>query len=256
MRDLIYAVCSVVVATAVLSGCGDEGTSAPPPPCRHCVVSFSADRDNTIYDDTTRPGELSAGNFGHLFSGWTLENGVRNLHPSLERRALIRFDVAGFVPAGSTVDSVVLYLTVTKTHRPPVWNWFKLHRLSASWGEGASVPSNEGGGGAQAFAPDATWLHRFYPDTLWTTPGGDFVAAPSGSTRVIEEDTRYRWGSTTQMTSDVQSWLDDPDENFGWIIVGEIPATPEFFPTTKRFASRENAVAATRPTLQVYYTRP
>jgi hypothetical protein len=220
------------------------------------VASFAPEHDNTIYDHETDPGEWSAGNFGHFFSGWTLENSGRGGHASLERRALIKFDVAGFVESGSTVDSVVLHLSVTKSHNNAGALWFKLHRVTADWGEGASSPSNQGGAGTRALPPDATWLHRFYPDTLWTDAGGDFATAPSGSSLVDVVGWRYRLGTTVRMTADVQLWLDDPDTNFGWVIVGEVPVAPLVAPTTKRFASRENLEAATRPTLQVYYTKP
>jgi len=254
MRSMVSIIVACTAAAA-LAGCEDSGTSTPPP-CRHCVASLAAQQDNTIYDRETEAGEWSAGNFGHLFSGWTLENSDRGGHASLERRALIKFDVAGFVASGATVDSAVLHLTVTRSHHSAGPRWFKLHRVTAGWGEGASSPSNQGGGGAQALPPDATWFHRYYPDTLWTNPGGDFVAAPSGSSLVDVPGWRYRWGTTDGMTADVQLWLDNPDTNFGWIIVGEVPVVPLIVPTTKRFASRENLDAAARPTLQVYYTKP
>jgi hypothetical protein len=256
MKRLVFIAAVMAASAAALDGCDDGGTSDPPPPCRQCVASFAAEQDNTIYDRETDAGEWSAGNFGHLFSGWTLENSGRGGHASLERRALIEFDAAGFIASGSTVDSAILHLTVTRSHPGAGARWFKLHRVTSSWGEGASSPSNQGGEGSRALPPDATWLHRFYPDTLWTAAGGDFVSAPSGSSRVDVVGWRYRWGPTDQMTADVQSWLDEPDSNFGWIIIGEVPVAPLIAPTTKRFASRENLEAATRPTLQVYYTRP
>jgi hypothetical protein len=220
------------------------------------VVSLSAENDNTIYQDDVRPGETSAGNFGHLFSGWTLENSDRGGHDSWERRALIRFDVADFVQSGSIVDSVVLYLSVTRSHPNAGPRWFKLHRLTAGWGEGASSPAGQGGDGTQAAPPDATWLHRYYPDSLWTNEGGDFLEAASGSARADLPGRRYRWGNTPEMTADVQGWVVDPESNFGWIVVGEKPLDPAVSPSTKRFASRENLETQMRPTLRVYFTRP
>jgi hypothetical protein len=247
----------VAMIAAGVQGCDDGGSPATPAaPCSHCVASLGPDRDNTIYDDPVVAGERSAGDFGHIFAGWTLENSPLNGHPSLERRGLIRFDVDGFVEAGSTIDSVALYLTVTKSNPGAGSRWFKLHRVTAGWGEGASTPSNQGGAGTQATAGDATWLHRFYPDSLWSTAGGDFVAAASGSSQADVPTLRYRWGSTGDMTADVQLWLDEPDSNFGWILIGEMPLAPDVAPSAKRFASRENQDASTRPTLQVYFTRP
>jgi homospermidine synthase len=47
----------------------------------------------------------------------------------------------------------------------------------------------------------------------------------------------------------VQSWLDSPQANFGWILIGnESVAT-----TAKRFDTRENIDTSFRPTLSVQY---
>ncbi|MHC4093483.1 MAG: hypothetical protein ACYSVY_24955, partial [Planctomycetota bacterium] len=54
-----------------------------------------------------------------------------------------------------------------------------LHRVLADWGEGES--SGSGGTGAPTEPGDATWIHRFYPDVFWASPGGDFEAAVSSS---------------------------------------------------------------------------
>ena len=52
------------------------------------------------------------------------------------------------------------------------------------------------------------------------------------------------------MVADVQSWLDNPSTNFGWLLVGN-EALSE---TSKRFDSRENAIADNRPLLTVNFT--
>jgi len=176
-----------------------------------------------------------------------------HLHPPLVRRALIRFDlVAEGIPSGSTIDSVFLTLTVTRTNvltgRVP----FSIHRITADWGEGFSKPLDQGGGGTAASEGDATWIHSFYPDQLWMEPGGDFVASASASTTASFVDERATWRSTDEMTADVQGWLDDPLANFGWIILGDEGAAA----TTKQFGSRESLAFRSRPTLKIYYTIP
>ena len=30
----------------------------------------------------------------------------------------------------------------------------------------------------------------------------------------------YTWGSTAQMVADAQSWLDESDADYGWILIG------------------------------------
>jgi hypothetical protein len=49
----------------------------------------------------------------------------------------------------------------------------------------------------------------------------------------------------------VQSWLDEASTNFGWAVVGE-----ETNQTSKRFDSRENPDATTRPVLTITYDEP
>lgn len=48
---------------------------------------------------------------------------------SLDRRALIGFDVSGLVEAGSTIDSVFLHMTVTRAAPATGPRRFDLHRV-------------------------------------------------------------------------------------------------------------------------------
>ena len=57
------------------------------------------------------------------------------------------------------------------------------------------------------------------------------------------------WDSTDEMIADVQGWLDDPETNFGWIVLGNEADSP----TAKRFHSRENPEEEYRPTLVIEY---
>ncbi|UCE87149.1 MAG: multicopper oxidase domain-containing protein, partial [Deltaproteobacteria bacterium] len=203
------------------------------------VVTLEASKDNTLYEDAS--GSLSNGAGARLFSGATGNVGVR--------RALIAFDVADSVPAGSTINSVTLTLYMSRSQRAGT-ETFSLHRVLADWGEGTSVaPGQEGGGGA-ASAGDATWIHTFYPSAFWATPGGDFAPTASASISIPARRDPYTWGSTAGMVADVQAWIDDPSSDFGWILIGN-EAVNE---TAKRFDSRENGTLENRPVLVVDFT--
>ena len=52
------------------------------------------------------------------------------------------------------------------------------------------------------------------------------------------------------MVADVQDWLDNPANNFGWIVIGDESSSR----TAKRFDSRENPTEGNRPQLTVNYT--
>lgn len=198
-------------------------------------VTIAPSLDNTLFQDAT--GSLSNGAGPAVFAG--------NNGQSLARRALLRFDVAGNVPAGALIGDVSLTMNVSNA-TDAIPRTFALHRVLGAWGEGTS--STSGGGGAPATAGDATWLDRFWPGSPWESAGGDFEPAASG-TRMVADVGSYTW-TDPAMVSDVQAWLDDTTHNFGWVLLGE-----EHLPNTaRRFDSRENIVPAARPALTIQYT--
>lgn len=236
MRRLALAVAGLLTAAA----CSDPADPPLNPPVEDADVILEPSKDNSIYEDPA--GTLSNGAGVFLFAGVTRD--------TVARRALVQFDVAGGgIPTGSTVDSVQLVLRMDRTIVGDVE--VAIHRMTGDWGEGASDAQFAEGTGAPAETGDATWLHSFYDTSLWTAPGGDFVASPSATRPVGQEITTYAWGSTPRMVADVQGWLDAPTSNFGWIII----ADESTHTTAKRFGAREEA-PANRPKLRIFYTAP
>lgn len=199
-------------------------------------ANLNAKKDNTLIDDAA--GAVSNGAGEYLFVGETKSGKLR--------RGVLAFDIAAALPAAAVIDSVKLKLSMSKTITGP--QPVQLFRMLADWGEGTSNAGAEEGAGAPATANDATWIHKFFNTRLWTKAGGDFAATASASQTVGAADF-YTWGSTPQMVADVQLWLNTPASNFGWLLLGN----ENTFPTTKRFDSRENATAANRPVLTVFY---
>jgi hypothetical protein len=196
-------------------------------------------RDTTLIESAA--GGLGNGAGPALFVGRTSQQvGGR-------RRALLHFDVAGAIPAGMLVTWAELSLVLTPSNPGPAL--LRLRRVLADWGEGASATG--GGGGAPAAPGDATWIHTFWPDAFWSLPGGDF-AASSSAEAVVTGPGPYLWGPTPALVADVQAWLDDPDGNFGWILIGD----EESPSTAKRFHSREAGDPAVHPVLVVEYAPP
>jgi hypothetical protein len=201
------------------------------------TVALKADRDNTLYEEAS--GALSNGSGDYLFAGSTLNGDLR--------RTLIRFNLSG-IPAGSIITNVMLRLFMDRSIVDD--QEMSLHGVLADWGEGASDAGAPGGAGAASAAGDATWIHRFYDDTPWGAAGGDYQAAASAS-QLVGGVGSYAW-SSADMVRDAQSWLDTPDGNFGWILVGNEGVSP----TAKRFLSREHPTIATQPLLTVGYSIP
>jgi spore coat protein A len=210
-----------------------------------CLVFVDAFADTVMLPalkvPDANPEYAGNGSGDYTFAGQT--------NNELNRRAVIAFDIAGAIPAGSTIDSVQLTLRVSRVADSGIPSDTDLHRVLADWGEGASDAGGEEGEGQFPPAPnDTTWRHRFYDHTLWTALGGDFDAGSSASV-VIGGTGFYTWGSTPDMVADVQMWLDTPAGNFGWIVIGNETETK----TAKRFNSREQ-MNSTSPELVVNFT--
>ena len=163
------------------------------------------------------------------------------------RRALLAFDLAAAIPPGSIIDSASLRLYCSKRPQDDSGDHeFGLHRLLRDWGEGASDAGDFGGRGAAAMEGDATWNHAFFPGDPWTTPGGDHVPEPSAIEVVSSVGVYTWWGD--QLLADVQQWVDEPESNFGWILIG-----PEDSVSARRFESREYPDDRFRPLLLINY---
>jgi hypothetical protein len=201
------------------------------------TITLGASKDNTLYQSTE--GNISNGAGSYFIAGET--NG------SAVRRGVIAFDIADNIPAGSTINSATLSLHMSQTNSGA--QTVALKRLSADWGEGTSNADSNPGQGTTATTNDATWVYRFYSTSSWTNTGGDFVSTVSASTSVGSVNT-YTWGSTSQMVTDVQGWLDSPSNNFGWIVLGNETSTG----SAKRFDSSKNSTTANRPALTIDYT--
>lgn len=202
-------------------------------------VVLDAEKDATIYEEGN--GTNANGSGSYLFTGRTeSQNG------SAERRALIAFPITEAVPEGSTIASVSLELTMSRTQSGA--QSIRLHRVLEDWSEGPSDPPGQEGGGTAAVAGDVTWIHRDFSETLWTTSGGSFAQSASATVQVAGEGS-YSFSSTPELVADVQGWLDDPSSNFGWALVVESPPTG----SAKRFNSREHVPASSRPKLTISY---
>ena len=190
------------------------------------IINITPSKDNTLYQYDPADGDTSNALGLHIFAGETAMGELR--------RGVFAFDIAGHIPAGSTILAVTLSLNMSRTALDDP-RTIELHKLLADWGEGTSIAPGEEGDGAPATPNDATWRHRFFDTIFWTNQGGDFSATVSAS-QSVGAIGQYTW-SSAQMIADVQSWLDDPGSNFGWLVLGD----ESTFLTSKRFDTRESA---------------
>ena len=207
-------------------------------PLAAAEVSLRPSKDNTLYE--SGDGSLSNGAGFYLFAGKSGKGEVR--------RSLIFFDVAAAVPAGASVTSVQLSLNMSRASDAERSQTVGVYRVLTDWGEGGSDAEKNEGGGAPAQSGDATWIHTFFDSGIWENPGGDFEGVPS-ATAAVDDVGRYIW-QAGQLTADVQSWLREPESNFGWIVLG---GEEEEASTAKRFDSRQIGDSDNQPALVISY---
>lgn len=196
------------------------------------IIVLNPSQDNSMFGESNNSNAL-----GSLYIGRTAQGGVR--------RALMQFDIAGNIPAGSIINSVKLELNQTKLVDSLARN-FELHTLTNAWGEGTSFATpGAGGQGAAPTTGDATWNSAIFGSTLWTTVGGDFVSTPSGTTSIGTGGGFFAFNSQSGMVTDVQSWLSTPGSNFGWLV----KMTDESTSGTAREFSSKNIAPAPRLTI-------
>jgi spore coat protein A len=211
------------------------------------TVTIDPSEDNTIYEGTD-PGsgevfeDNSCGAGAEVFAGVTVDG--------FARRALLRFDIAGAVPAGSTIDRVILTMVGNRSadNQDAVMT---LRPVFLGWGEGTvDCGAIRGGGqGAPANAGDATWQDAEFGSVPWTNPGGDFSAISASAVVSSANGAQAIWDSAADpaMLADAQSWLASPTANFGWILVGDEGRTA----TARRLWSREGNLP---PSLTIEFT--
>jgi hypothetical protein len=210
---------------------------------------FQAIKDNTMFEDNHNN---ASGSSSVVFTGLI----VRGSSP---RRTLWQFDLST-IPPGSQVLSASLRFVINQAAiASSTTDILRLHKLSASWGEGTS-DGGIGGKGTQATPDDATWAYRFYGNAItgagripWLNSGGDFNSNASATLNAGVAGT-YTFASTPELRSDIAAWINNPLTNFGFILIG--PEGLGDSQKVKRIDSRESPSAADRPTLTVEFVPP
>lgn len=168
-------------------------------------------------------------------------------------RILLRFDLAGSLPASATLESARLEVTVTRVPAGGGANsTFALHRLLSPWIEGAQKGGLPGGNTAAPNEP--TWRDQASPNQPWAAPGGapglDFEAAPSATERVAGTGL-YAFDLGQDELRRMEQWIRDPDSNLGWILLSQ---SEDVDRSARRFGAREHSLPDSRPRLVLEVT--
>jgi len=181
------------------------------------------------------------------------DGSMHSLGPPPRSRALFKFDLTQ-IPADATISAASLTIQVVKKPTLGVGSSFDLHAVLQDWGEGVGSAVSFSQTGDPANPGEATWNNRLHPSTAWSAPGGaadvDYVGAASATT-FMNDVGPYTFGSSAGMISDVQSWVNTPSANFGWMLISQSEGTAY---TARRIASREDTINP--PFLTITYTAP
>ena len=212
------------------------------------TISLNPSKDNTLIQASSPSAQLSNG-IGDIYVGRTNQDGQGTATISI-RRGLLDFDIADSIPAGAIITGGTLSMRDVQGLNGN--QTLSLHDVLQAWGEGTSY--SNGGTGAAATNGDATWLYTFYnaanpaSSPTWTNPGGDFSSTVSASavdvaTGAAGQMVDWSTDGNPQMLEDLQSWLNDPAGNFGWLVQGNESVGQ----TAKRLDSREDTVSPNLP---------
>ena len=202
-------------------------------PTRAATLVLLASEDTSISENTPTialGGDLDV----PIGTTNTLTNGQ-------DARGLFKFDLAGQIPGGATIDSVTLTLSVVRQSTSPASSTYGFHRMQQSWN------------------PSATTWNTRVAGTPWTTPGAQdaipsaYAAASSGTTPVIASVGTFTTTSTAALVADVQGWVDAPSSNLGWMLISD---SEGILGSARRFAMSEYGTPSSRPQLTVNYTVP
>ncbi len=162
-----------------------------------------------------------------------------------EARGLLAFDLSA-LPAGATIVSAVLTLYCEYENAADD-RVVGVHRALTQWFEGAQNGAAPGAG-----EDGSNWNLRNANGSLaWA--GGAGGAAGSDWT-ALATDTELITGVgafTWDVADDVQAWLDEEADNYGWWLINVDGSTAN---SRKRFTSSDSGNAANRPKLAITYT--
>jgi DMSO/TMAO reductase YedYZ molybdopterin-dependent catalytic subunit len=251
---------ALLVRRRAIIGAGFILITAGPSAWADVIVNIPALQDATLFSDSAANNSSSGPG---MFVG---SDGQGR-----PKRGLIEFDIPAYVPSDATITSAVLTLYLGQVagsgggsgDQTP--RTIRLFDVTTAWAGSTNgttgFPGPGFGGTGQGFPAnigDGTWNFAKYNTVPWNTPGGGGVSTESADTVVGQSvNTGYSWGSTAQMISDVQGWLDGIFPNYGWLLENDSEALQTTF---RAFYTREGAVeqglAQFAPDLVVSYVVP
>ena len=221
-----------LIATTIVTGISTTTAQS--------TASIVTNKDTTLYESGS--GSLANGGGRGMFCGRVGAGGGFGI-----RRAMVQWNIAASIPAGSKILSASFDMWVEQSPAfLPIVT--EAHRITTNWSEGNNVAPGNGGAGGSAGNGESTWLHSNYPSQFWTNAGGDFAA--TSFTFDLPGIGPFVTPSNAAFVGDVQDMLDNPTGNFGWLF-----KTDELLGSTARRINTREAIAF-NPKLVITYLAP
>ncbi|MEZ4369393.1 MAG: DNRLRE domain-containing protein [Polyangiaceae bacterium] len=226
MSRFITLIALAAVSIVVSQGCSSE--SLPEEPIGSVQAAITDYPD--VADDAMASGDMGGQNGAapiFCVGGGAVDG-------------LIKFDIGGTVPPGSTVTDARLTLTALNACNSSTKNpagcehaaTLSLHKIdSGDWSEGTG---NGTGSKAGSYCAAGSGGVSVTPNA--SVSGSANVPAGNGSFTI------------TGLAADVQGWANSPSTNHGWMISGGGSYN------IKMIASKEHGTAGNRPSLRVTFT--
>jgi endonuclease/exonuclease/phosphatase family metal-dependent hydrolase len=179
--------------------------------------------DSQVVDATIRGGSYANTNYGSSVLTTRASSTL-----DYARRALLKFDTENTIPAGATIQSATLTLTIKTSN--PLTRTLSAYRVGSSWDEGST-----------------TWTKR-RTDQYWGTSGGDLTGMYGQATATATAGSKVTLNVTTLVQATVKGTYGSRYTRIG--VVDNGSSTSDSY---KEYYSSESSDSSLRPRLTVVY---
>jgi endonuclease/exonuclease/phosphatase family metal-dependent hydrolase len=218
MRKIVTRVCARTLVAVAAAAASVSAAAA------QTTVIFNDSRPDVVYA-TLRAGAYADRNLQTVLTTRAADT------PSNHRRALLKFDTQHRIPAGSTVTSALLTVTVKSGSAADTTRTIGAYQVTTSWAE-----------------TETTWNRRRIT-SAWTSGGGDLGSLIAKQVVSNVAGTKVTFDITSLVRAAVAGQLGSSR----YTRVALVDLDPATVDSTRDFHTPDEANSALRPTLKVVY---
>jgi len=219
MRMIVSRVCARALVAIALTAAAVSAASA------QTTVIINDSRPDVVY------ATLRAGAYADTNLPTVLTTRAADTSPNNHRRALLKFDTHHRIPAGSSVTSALLTVTVKSGSAADATRTIGAYQVTTSWAE-----------------TQTTWNRR-RTTTAWVSGGGDLGSLIAREVVSNVAGTKVTFDVTPLVRSAVAGHLGSSR----YTRIALVDLDPATVDSTRNFYTPDDAKSALRPTLKVVY---